>query len=642
MVAAKRLSYMAALTAAMLMAGSSAAEAKKKARGKSEPKLIAPASLTLGVDTSATIRLQNSALDLSFYTNIGQIVSTKETKKGMEAVFEPPESGFPQVAIIVAASSNHSLLTWTVLPLHGRPKIRIQSIRSANVVANVGKRSFGPVKTNAKGHAKLQVIVPPGLQRVSLTTTDRLGTVSKSSTPLNAPDFGRILAVCPDGDADNVLLFATNASGRPLQNASFKVESNVALASPVMIRPGMYRAVIPIGSAMDSQALSVKASLKDSPKFSSSCEGKRPGALPSAMRLKLAESSFTAGSGKSIQMIVELDYEEEQRRRRPVLEFEPDIGTVSSLRRQDDAGFVATWTIPDGFDGLQQASVAVTSKGQAKLTANGQVVLKAGPLSTFKLRASRDVIAADGVSKTNVIATLKDSFGNGVVGTPPAGNSAGSLGAFSASEEPGTYVAVYQSSRSYSAKSVSLRVREPVTGMESRLSIGLIPTMRRIVADLRVGYTTNNGIVKAPLGSVALALRIPIGKHFGVVGGHVGFFRSTSTEETNDGSTLDVAVFGAPLMGTIAYERVLRHLTLYGGLGAGVVYSGTKLSSMNTGERTVVKFAPGGGALVGSRVPIGPGHLLAQLSYWTAPIDEQGVRGDLLGLAVEAGYGFDL
>jgi hypothetical protein len=634
---------MTSIAAVTLVAGGAVSEAKKARRSKKDaPKLVAPQSLTLGVDKSVTIRLKNAAQGVQFYTNVGQIVSTSDAKQSLEATYEPPTGAYPRVAIIVAASADHSLLTWTTLPLHGRPKIRIQSIRRADVVASVGKSTFGPVRTNAKGHARLEVVVPPGLQKVALTTTDRLGTVSKSSTALNAPDFGRVLVVCPQGDADNVLLFATNASGRPLQAASFELKSNVTLGTPVKLGPGMYSAEIPTGSAIDSQALSVTASLKDSPKFESSCTGLRPGTLPTAMRVRLAESSYTAGSGKAIQLTVELDYEDEQRRRKPILEFEPEIGSVSSLRRQTATEFVATWQIPDGFEGLSRASVAVKSKGQAKLTATAKVDLKAGSLTTFKLRSTRKVVAADGASTTRVIATLQDSYGNGVVGTPPTAMSSGSLGTFRSSEAPGTYVAVYQSPRSYSAKNVSLLVREPVTGMESTLSIGLIPAKRRLVADIRLGYTSNNGIVKSPSGSLALGWRIPIGKHYGVIGGHGGVFRSSSTEATDDGSTLDLEVFGAPMMGTLAYERVLRHLTVYAGVGGGVVYSRTKLDSMNTGTRTVVKLAPGGGALFGARVPLGPGHLVSQLSYWTAPIDSEGVEGDLLGLAFEAGYGFDL
>ena len=641
MVKARHLFCMAAMVT--LVAGSNLAEAQNRGKSKTAPKLVVPESLTLGVDKSATFRLKNAVPGVRFSTNVGKIVATQEAKGGsVEATYEPPESAFPQVAIVVATSSDHSLLRWAVLPLLGRPNIRIKSIRRADVVASVGKSTFGPVRTDSSGNARLQVVVPPGLQQVDLTTTDRLGTVSKSTTPLNAPDFGRILAVCPNGDADHVLLFATNASGRPLRTANFELKSDPTLGDPVKIRDGVYSAEIPVGSATDSQELSVSASLKDSPKFVSKCVGKRPGTLPSAMRVQVAESAYTAGSGKSIELTVEVDYEDDKPRRRPILEFVPDIGSVSPPRWQGAGLLVATWDIPDGFEGLARASVAVKSKGQAKLTTKAEVDLKAGPLSTFKLHSTRRVIEADGSSKTNVIATLKDSFGNGVVGTPPKSASGATLGVFRASEKPGTYVAVYQSTRSYSAKDVSILVREPVTGMESKLSIGLIPAKRRIVADIRLGYTTNNGIVKAPSGSFALAWRIPLGKHFGVVGGESGVFRSSSTEATDDGSTLDLQVLGAPMMGTLAYERVLRHLTLYAGLGGGAVYSRTRLSSMNTGRRTVVKFAPGGGAFFGSRLPIGPGHLVSQFSYWTAPIDSKGVKGDLLGLAFSAGYGFDL
>ncbi len=642
MVAGRTPYWALALAAASIAASSSSVEAQRKPRGKSVPKLQAPQKLVLGAEKSVVIRLKNAVPGASFYTNVGRIVSTTETTKGLESLYEPPTTTFPQVAIIAAISPDHSLLEWVVLPLHGQAKIRIQSIQRANVVAKVGGQTFGPVLTNAAGSATLQVVVPPGLQEVALTTTDRLGSVSKSSTALNAPDFARVLALCPQGDADNLLLFATNASGAPLKGAKIKLESKVALGETTMLRPGLYAAPIPAGSAQGSQAFEVEASLAESPSFKSKCQGKRPGALPSAMRVRLAETSYTAGSRGSVQLTVELDYKDEQRRRKPILEVETTLGRVSSLIRESETEFVGTWTLPDSFEGLERASVTIRSQGQAKLNTTRDLQLKAGPSSTLNLRATSKTLNADGASKTTVIATLKDSFGNGVAGTPPKGEGAETLGAFTPTKEAGRYVAVYQSPRSYSAKNVALIVREPSTGLESNLSIALVPSKKRFVTDLRLGYTTNNGIVKAPNGSLAFALRLPLGKHYGVVGAHVGLFRSSSTEATDDGSNLRLQVLGTPIMATLAYERVLRHFALYGGGGGGVVYSRTKLSSMNTGSRTVVKFVFGGGGFLGARLPLGPGHLVSQVSYWTAPIDDQGVSGDLMGLAFEAGYGFDL
>ncbi len=642
MVAGRTPYWPLALAVALVTASSSSVEAQKKPRGKSAPKLQAPQELVLGVEKSAVILLKNAAPGVSFYANVGRIVSTTETKKGLEAVYEPPTSAFPQIAIIAAISSDHSLLEWVALPLHGRPKIKIQSIPRANVVAIVGGNTFGPVLTNGTGNAQLEVVVPPGLQEVALTTTDRLGAVSKSSTALNAPDFGRVLALCPQGDSDNVLIFATTATGAPLNGAKIKLKSEVSFGETTMLRPGVYAAHIPTGSDPDAQAFVVEASLPENPTFQSKCEGKRPGTLPSAMRVRLSETSYTAGSGGSVQLTVELDYDEEQRKRKPILDVKPTLGTVSSLVRQSDTKFVGTWTLPDGFEGLEEATVTVSSQDQAKLNTKGALELKAGPSSTLSLRATARSLRADGASKTKIIATLKDSYGNGVARTPPMGEGAPTLGAFTPTKEAGRYVAVYQAPRSYSAKRVSLTVREPTAGLASNLSIALVPSKKRIVTDLRLGYTTNNGIVKAPIGSLAVALRIPLGRHYGAIGTHAGLFRSSSTEATDEGSSLGLEVVGAPVMATLAYERVLRHFTLYGGAGGGVVYSRTKLNSMNTGSRTVVKFVPGGGGFVGARLPLGPGHLVSQVSYWTAPIDDEGVRGDLMGLALEAGYGFDL
>ena len=620
----------------------SSVDAKKRGNEKVVSKLNAPKLIVLGKDKSASIRVVNPGALVEFYANVGRIVSTKVGKTSVEALYEPPADRFPQVAIIVAASSDRSVLEWIAVPMHGQPKINIQSIRRADVVAHVGEESFGPVRTNSRGHALLQLVVPPGLQEVTLTTTDRLGSVSRSSTALNAPAFSRVLALCPSGDADDVLFFATDSSAAPLPTAQLMIKSNVALGKTRKIRDGVYAAQIPVAGATESQAFEVTASLQGSPQFSSSCAGQRPGTWPAAMRLRLSSDSYTAGAGNPVEVVVQLDYADERRRRKPVLALEPSFGSLSSLARRSDTEFVAEWNIPDGFEGLQSASVSVSFAGQSELDSETKIELKAGAASSLKLRARQESLPADGSSTTEVVATLKDAYGNAVVGTTLDGQTSTSLSSFASSKEPGRYAATYTAPRSFETQSELLSVREALSGVVGTLVVGLVPIKKRFVADLRFGYTTNLGLIEAPSGTLAAAYRFALGAHYALIGAHAGLYRSSSSEVTDSGSSLDLSVVGAPLLATVAYERLLRRFSIFVGAGAGIVYSRTKLSSMSTGSRTVTQYSPGGGAFVGSRLPLGPGHLVAQASYWTAPIDRDGVSGNLLGLVVDLGYGFDL
>lgn len=642
MVARKKIVAFVFMFAAAGLLGPSTVEAKRKRDKEAVPKLQAPKLMVLGKDKSAVIRLNNSSTAVEFHVNVGRIVSTEIKKGGAEAVYEPPAGRFPQVAIIVAASTDRSVVEWTAIPLHGQPKIRIQSIRRADVVANVGEASFGPVRTDARGNASLQVVVPPGLQEVPLTTTDRLGTVSKSSAALNAPAFNRVLALCPHGDADDVLFFATDVSAAPLTQAQIGIKSKVSLGDVRSLRAGVYAAKIPMAGAAESQAFELAATLQGSPKFSSSCTGQRPGSLPAAMNLRLSGESYTAGAGKPLEVVIELDYEDEHRRRKPQLVLDPSFGSLSSLVRRSETEFVAEWEIPDGFEGLRSATLRARSEGQAQLDRETKIELRAGVAASLKLRAKQESLPADGSSTTQVIATLKDAYGNAVVGTTLEGQASSALSLFAPSTEPGRYVATYTAQRSYEAQSESLLVREASSGIEGSLVLGLVPIKKRIVVDLRFGYTTNLGIIKAPSGTIAASYRIPLGEHYGLVGANAGMYRSKSSEATDDGGELDLSVLGTPLFATVGYERVLRSISAFVGAGGGAVYSRTRLSSMSTGSRTVTKTSPGGGAFIGSRLPLGPGHLVAQASYWIASINHQGVSGNLLGIAVDLGYGFDL
>jgi hypothetical protein len=620
------------------------AEAQRKRNGKraKKPALMGPERMVLGEDKSALLRLKNARAPVEFYANVGTIGPVKTNPKGeVEVSYQPPTGRFPQVAIVVAASADHAVLEWVAIPLHGQPSIRIESIRRADVVAHVGDKNFGPVRTNAKGRASLQVVVPPGMQTVPLTTTNRLGAVSKSETALNAPPFSRMLAICPQGDADDVLFVATDEHSSPLAAVDLKIDSSVALGKVRKLREGVFAARIPMAGATESQAFKLSASLGENPKFKTSCSGERPGNLPLAMHLRLSSQSYRAGSGGAIELVVQLDYESTERRRKPRLVLEPSLGSLSSLSRRSETEYVATWSIPDSFSGQKAATVSVDSEGQTKLKAESKIELQAGAPASLKLKAAPGPIVADGSSTTKITATLKDAHGNGVADSKleaPGPN----LGPFVPASEPGKYVATYTALKSYDAQSDTFAVRETSTGTQARLSVALVPIKRRFVVDLRLGYTTNLGIVQAPSGTLAAAYRVPVGEHYAFLGSHVGFYNSNSSLDADDGGELDLKVLGTPLFATAGYEHVLRLVSLFAGVGGGLVYSRTKLSSMSTGSRSVAKFSRGGGGFIGGRLPLGPGHLATQASYWTAPINHQGVSGDLLGVSFELGYGFDL
>ncbi len=420
--------------------------------------LRGPDSMVLGLDKKAELSVRSQEEGLRFYTNVGS-VSPAQTRDGqVRVVYRPPATRFPQVAIVVVASPDRSLVAWRILKLAAQPTIDIESIKHADVVAHVGGRSFGPVRTDTEGNARLPIIAPPGLHEVELSTTDRLGRVSTSRMKLGAPNFPKFLTLCPEGEARNMLLFVSDPVGQPAQSAEFEFSTQGRVGVVKSVVPGLWAVGLEKDS-VDSNLLISSAVVGD-PLSRSECSWK------------------------------------------PSSPITPSLAHVSSL-----------------------------AKGKADL--------------------------------------------------PHA-------------------------------------------------------------ADLRwaavsLGYSTNLGIVRAPSVKAQLGWRTPYWERSLVVGASVGFYRSENTDSTQ----VSLQLRAIPVVATIHYEQGGRAATIFGGVGAGVVYSIFKISSVQSGVREIRIARPVGGGFLGGRYPLGPGYLQLQGGYWLAPIDEPEVSGNLYGLALDLGYGVD-
>ncbi len=414
--------------------------------------LQGPDSMILGPDTKAEVSVRSQAHDLRFYVNVGS-VSPTETRDGrVHAVYRPPVTRFPQVAIIVVASSDRSLIAWKILKLAAQPTIDLESIKHADVVALVGGKSFGPVRTDTKGHARLPIIAPPGLHEVELTTTDRLGRVSTNLMKLGAPNFPKLLTLCPGDGADDMLLFVSDTTGEPDQSAEFEFSTQGRVGEVKRVGPGLWA----VGLEKDS-----------------------------------------AGSNLLVSSVVVGD----------------------PLSRSE-----CSWKPPS-------------------------------PIPAMTTSIAKD-------------------------------------------KAPGTADPHWE-------------------------------------AALSLGYATNLGIVSAPRVQAQLGWRTPYWDRSLVVGASLGFYRSENTDSTQ----VRLELQAIPVVATIHYEHGVRAATIFGGVGAGAVYSMFKISSTQSGLREIRTARPAGGGFLGGRYALGSGYLQLQGGYWLAPIDEPEVSGNLYGLAVDLGYG---
>jgi hypothetical protein len=392
------------------------------------------------------------------------------------------------------------------------------------------------------------------------------------------------------------------------------------------------------GGASDAEDVEVSTSLAGASKSTSKCAGKRPGALPDSLDLKLSQASFAAGQD-AIQVVIVPHFPEGARRRTPSLTLKTDFGSVSLVTGSGEK-YSATWTVPNVLEAREKASLTVHSAGARPVTQSQEIALSPGPASDIKLALRSKVLRGNGKNTTRVVATVQDAFGNPISGALLEGTGQ-AIGTFEPGDEVGTYVASYGPVVSYEATSDQISVRETTTGSSDSASIRFLPMKRRMLADLRLGYATNFGAIRAFSTMLSLGYRTSLLDDSVIVGGTVGFYRSTSSEMA-ESTELDLEMVGVPMMVSASYEHELTVAKLYGGLGAGAVYADSTLSSDLSGKSRVRKARPGGGGFLGVRVPVGIGHVAVQTSYWMATIDDESISGNLLGFTADLGYGFEL
>lgn len=204
--------------------------------------LASEQTIVLGDETPVVMKIHG--LDLSgvrLVSNVGSVSKVDSVGEGEgRVVFTRPSERFPQVAIVAALDAQGNMLTWLSFPLYGRPKVRLQSEPNARITVMVDGKEFGPVQTDRKGAASLEVLVPPGTSVGQTTVSDVMGNTTTQELMLSTKVFSRVLALCP-GQAGRFVVLAVSPAGEPSIQTTADVQSNIGnLSALVSGAPGVY------------------------------------------------------------------------------------------------------------------------------------------------------------------------------------------------------------------------------------------------------------------------------------------------------------------------------------------------------------------------------------------------------------------
>jgi hypothetical protein len=143
---------------------------------------------------------------------------------GFQAMYTPTPELFPRVVLLSASVSagGQRRRSWLALPLDGSNELALRTKPETTVQVEVGDKVFGPVRSDAKGNARVQVEVPPGVRLATVRMRDAFGNATSRKVDLDPPPFTCVAAVAEREGADgadpasrSIEVFAVTPAGQP-------------------------------------------------------------------------------------------------------------------------------------------------------------------------------------------------------------------------------------------------------------------------------------------------------------------------------------------------------------------------------------------------------------------------------------------
>lgn len=185
------------MTALALLAGSGVARADA---GRLEIRAKGP--LVLGDFDQVAIALaveegpEMNGRPLQVSASAGSVESLRRLEAGRyEAIFKPPKTRFPQVAVIAFwfETGPDAEVSFARIPLSAKSKLPCKAKPGAEVRVMMGSEQFGPVKADSTGVAAVPIVVPPGLRDVGVISSGK-----ERRVPVKVPAYNRlVLTVTP-------------------------------------------------------------------------------------------------------------------------------------------------------------------------------------------------------------------------------------------------------------------------------------------------------------------------------------------------------------------------------------------------------------------------------------------------------------
>lgn len=239
-------------------------------RVEHEGPLVLGETEEVGVTLLAPETAEDVGRPLRVSVNVGSFGDVQRVKAGeYRTTYRLPETRFPQVALVAVwrETGEKARIDFARIPLSGRTELPVRSKPGSMISVLVGEQTYGPVKADRRGRAKLPIAVPPGVLEV-VATSSRGADLSQGTVKVNVPKYNRMtLAVTPylvpaDGQsAATALVFYDVEAPPPIDKVRLKLEGEASV-TPLGADGGRYRyRIVPKRGTKDKK-LSLSAKVR--------------------------------------------------------------------------------------------------------------------------------------------------------------------------------------------------------------------------------------------------------------------------------------------------------------------------------------------------------------------------------------------
>ncbi len=608
-----------------------------------EIRLRAPERADLGEQSSVDIQVEASGdQPPTLVSNVGSLGELRRTSaKQYVVTYTLPEKKFPQWAII-AALGERQTFGWTKIALMRHASVVVESEPHVEVRVRVRESEFGPVKADARGQAKLDVVVPPGLEYALSVAIDAMGNASHRRVPLGVPPSSRLLLHCPT-NSQHVLAFAVTPEGSPMATPSFSLTGSVVKTQrPNLVAQGVFMVPFEVPDEVETgEVAEFEARTKGG--GGSSCSMPVPLEAPRALKLSASRNSLTADDAGSVVLTADWEFLGARNPRQVQPLVSVSLGSVVSVEQTSPTRHVITWRIPPFFSGASKAEATVSFKSENTLSATQEVELSPGRLRRLDISVPEQPLPANGLATGRLRVAGYDAHGNrSAIRGLKLVRSKGRVSNFQRQAD-GSFGAEYVALESDALRLDEIVVEETESGVRGTAGVQLRPQAGRIWGFARLGYLHNFGKVRAPLGVLGLGARLPFfdGSLAASVG--VGIYQSDTEALSALGGagsteTVEISVTGVPLLVRAEYQIPWDVVTFYPGVELGALISSASASAPAIGKQEARGASAVLGGIVGASFALGPGRPMVELGYWYAKLDQAWINGNAGGLHGTVGY----